>query len=100
MMFLENDLRNASKDYIDLIPGIAASYANLYMILDDDKIENLVKDLNSAKSSNERYKTLKKYSVGRLDPKFWEYQDWFSSKSYNEISNESGVLDLNRYLNI
>ncbi len=100
MMFLEDDLRNPTDDTLDVIHGIGGSYANLFIVLDEKKLSLMADELSRIKSASDSWEVIKKYGVSRNDPKFWEHHNWFSRQSFESLTNESGLLDLNRYLNL
>ncbi|MEC9283204.1 MAG: fatty acid cis/trans isomerase [Bdellovibrionota bacterium] len=100
MLFFEDDRRRPEKDSITLIRGMGASYANLMMKLDEQSMIGFVSEMKKAKSKDAVYKILRKYAMSRADSKFWELYDELNSQTYNPVSKERGVIDLNRYMNL
>lgn len=100
MLFFENERRWFEKDSLDLLPGIASSYANYFLVVEDEKdLEQIVTALKAAKNSEQVRAALKVFGISRVHPDFWFHYDWFTAQSFDPISNESGILDLNRYEN-
>ena len=99
MLFYESDRRNSKKDTLDIIPGVATSYPNLFMNMNDERLRAMLNQMNKTKSSQETLKVLKSFSVKRSDKMFWDYYMKFSQSSHNQSTNEFGFLDLNRYQN-
>ncbi|MCH2533452.1 MAG: fatty acid cis/trans isomerase [Bdellovibrionales bacterium] len=99
MLFFENDRRQPDKDDLDILPGVATSYANLYLVLNDKSIMQLAQKLKNAKNKPEVNSILKEYALLRTSKNFWKHHRWFSEQSSRAETNESGWLDLNRYLN-
>lgn len=100
MLLFEDERRNTDNDSIDIIPGVVASYPNLFMLLDEQKLLSFIKKLKVAKSSQDTWKVLKEFSLSRGDKEFWKHYEYFSKHTYEKSTNEFGYLDLNRYLNI
>ncbi len=98
MMFLEDDRRDPKSDDVDLIRGVATSYANAFIVLEPTQVSNFVRDLESASTPARMEEFLKKYVLARTNREFWAEYEWFSRKTVNRETNESGWLDLNRYL--
>lgn len=99
MLFFENDRRDTENDSLDILPGVATSYANLYIVLDNKAIKQLTQKLKKAKAKAQVNSILKEFSITRTNKDFWAHHQWFSEQSVRSESNESGWLDLNRYLN-
>ena len=70
------------------------------MKLDEQQMIGFISELKKAKSKAEVDAVLGKYAMTRTNPQFWEVYDELNSKTYNEVSKEGGVIDLNRYLNL
>ncbi len=100
MMFLEEDLRNPAMDTLDVISGVVSSYANLFVVLNSNQLNQFVSDVSGITSAKQSWAILKKYAVSRGDSNFWKIHGIFSERSFEPLTNESGILDLNRYLNI
>lgn len=99
MMFFEEDRLRPERDTLDVIKGVASSYANLIISLKRNQIESFVSDLTSAQTKTDVENTLIKFGVLRNDPRFWEIYNQVSSMTLNPQTNERGYIDLNRYHN-
>lgn len=100
MLFFENDRRRTEHDSLDILPGIATSYTNVYIVANGSQITQLSSKLSKANSKADVDKIIKEFGLSRQDKDFWKHHKWFSEQSARLESNESGWLDLNRYLNI
>lgn len=100
MLFFEDDRRHPENDSITMIQGMGASYANLIMKLDEQTMIEFISEMKKAKGKESVEKLLKKYSMSRSDSNFWQVYDELNSKTYNDVSKERGVIDLNRYMNL
>ncbi len=100
LLFLEDDLRDPSRDTLDVVSGVATSYPNAFFVLNRDQLKSFVSSFGSVDSAQAARAFLKKYAVSRASPTFWENYDWFSAHSQEPLSNESGSLDLNRYMDL
>jgi hypothetical protein len=100
MILYEDARRDHSIDYLTVLPGIATSYVNLFMELNESTLESFVGDLNQSLSNQKVLEVLKKYGVSRKNLKFWDIYDDFSKHTYSAVSHEQGQLDLNRYENL
>lgn len=98
MVFFESLRRDPSLDTLDILPVYAASYPNHFFDLDEVALQDMIKQLNQGQSSVDYCNTLKKFGVKRSDPKFWPLFDWFNEDFKKQDPIESGVFDLNRYL--
>lgn len=94
----ENDRRRPENDELMIIKGVATSYPNYFLLLNDHSAKSFFNEVSGNISIKQFRKILGRYGVTRTNEKFWEYYDWFSQKSYLPITNERGLLDLNRYL--
>lgn len=97
MMFLETERREFKNDHFDIISGIASSYANLFIIINDNNLNKMISELKNINNSKDAIIWIKKYGLLRNQPDFWKNYNDFSRASYNPESNEQGWLDLNRY---
>lgn len=100
MLFFENDRRNRKNDSIDVLPGLATSYANYFLVLNKKQLEQFSQKMKSALTKNQTDSVLREFGITRNHKDFWEHYEWFSKNNYDVISNESGYLDLNRYINL
>ena len=91
---------NYNSDSLDIVEGIASSYANLFLVMNRSDLKEFSEGFAQLKNGDELWKFLKKYAVSRSDQNFWEHHKWFSEQSYEPLTNESGIIDLNRYINI
>jgi len=98
-LMFEQQRRNPEKDSIDILSGVAASYANLFLDVTEPQLLALAKQLLQAKTKDQVFGALHPFVVSRNDPNFWEIYEWFSKRSDDKITKESGWLDLNRYSN-
>lgn len=114
LLFFESLRREPQRDTLNVIPGYAASYPNLYLELHEDKIDDFVKDvtqianayphiedmakLEDGKTLNTNFAPIaKKYGVSRFRSDFWKVHESFNA-NYRRIDPvEAGLLDLNRY---
>lgn len=100
MILFEDERRNPANDTLSLVEGVGTSYANLFLTVEERDLEKFVEEFNRADSSAAVWNWMSKYAVSRSNPKFWEEYKWFSDRTTNRETNETGLLDLNRYLNI
>ncbi|MEE6249479.1 MAG: fatty acid cis/trans isomerase, partial [Bdellovibrionota bacterium] len=68
--------------------------------LDEQTMIEFISEMKKAKGKESVEKLLKKYSMSRSDSNFWQVYDELNSKTYNDVSKERGVIDLNRYMNL
>lgn len=100
MLFFEDERRRPENDSLDLLSGVASSYANYFLVLKDEhEVKTLVKELKGATTKDQVINALKIYGISRFNPNFWSYYDWFTQHTADSLSHESGLLDLNRYEN-
>ncbi len=99
LIFFENERRNPSKDSLDLIEGIATSYANIFIELSEDKFKTFLNELINSDSEAKVKNILKQYSISRTDKNFWDIYKQFSMQTTDRLTNETGWLDLNRFEN-
>lgn len=100
MLFFEDERRRPENDSLDLLSGVASSYANYFLILKDQhEVNKLEESLKVATTKDQVIKALKTYGISRHNPNFWSYYDWFTKQTTDPLSHESGLLDLNRYEN-
>jgi len=97
MLLFEDERRNPAGDNLDIIQGVATSYVNLFIVLKKEGLKKFVEEFEALKGSGELAGFLKKYGVSRKDQNFWKVYQKFSSQTLNPVSNERGLLDLNRY---
>ncbi len=100
MLFFESKRRRLEGDNIDILKGINTSYANLFMAVTESEFKEFAQSLIAATSKKQVNELLKKYAIARSSSEFWQHYEWFSKKSYEPLSNESGWIDLNRYMNL
>lgn len=99
MIFFEDERRNPKNDSVNLLEGMATSYANVFMDLDLKQLNQFSEDLQKAEGEKDIKKIIKTYAVSRKSPKFWELYKSFSDHTKDKLTNEMGWLDLNRYQN-
>jgi len=97
MLFFEQDRRREEQDTVDIIPGVATSYPNLYVVIPEDKLKDFSKMLEQTQSAIMINNIIEKFSIKRSHIDFWKHHKWFSEHTYNALTNETGHLDLNRY---
>ncbi|MCB0369095.1 MAG: fatty acid cis/trans isomerase, partial [Bdellovibrionales bacterium] len=100
MLLFEKERRRPEFDTVDIIRGAATSYINLIIEIKEEKLPFLYKDLSRSKNQNEINNVLRKYSLSRTNPNFWDIFQEVSSLTKNTQTNEQGTLDLNRYINL
>lgn len=100
MMFFEQDRRRKNGDTIDVIAGTATSYANLYVVIPKGRLPEFSKLLNETNSPTKALSIIEKYSISRSHYDFWKYHAWFSKHTHNKLTDELGLLDLNRYMGL
>ncbi len=100
MMFFEQDRRRESGDTIDIVAGAATSYPNLYLVVPYDRLPDFSRNLIQTHSAKKVFSILEKYSISRSHIDFWKHHKWFSEHTLNPLTNERGLLDLNRYMGL
>lgn len=100
MLFFEQDRRRISGDTIDIIAGTATSYPNLYLVIPEAKLKEFSHMLGQTQSAKKTFSILKQFSITRSHIDFWKHHFWFSNHTHNELTNEIGMLDLNRYMGL
>lgn len=99
MLFFEQERRNLKNDSLSVYRGIATSYANLFMKVKAEKLSQFIDQVNSVKSEEDLSQVFNIYGVSRKSDQFWKEYEWFSARTIDRETNESGWLDLNRYVN-
>lgn len=100
MILFEQLRRRPSHDSIDIIQGLATSYANLIIDIKARELGSFYNDLNTAKNSGQVWEVLKKYGLSRSSKNFWSSFDELNTLTTNSKTNERGIVDLNRYINL
>lgn len=100
MLFFEDERRNPANDSLDLLPGAASPYINYMLVLSGEQLTAFTQALRNAKDKAAVDNVLAEFGITRDSPDFWKHYDWFSARAIDRLSNESGWLDLNRYINL
>ncbi len=100
MMFFEQDRRRPQRDQLDIITGTATSYPNLYLVVPEEKLKEFSHMLEQAHTGEKVLAIMERFSISRSHIDFWKHHNWFSNHTYNELTNEKGLLDLNRYMGL
>ena len=100
-LFYEDSNRMPENDTFHIFKGFVGSYPNLFLIVDEKKLNEFIADFTQLSPKNRKFlKFIDKYGVRRLDRDFWEYSDWFNKKIREISPMKAGLFDLNRYANI
>lgn len=98
LMFKEESRLDPAKDDIDFIEGFIGSYINMFLEINQDDLPvffNLIKNYNP--KNEDDLENIRKFSLNRANPRFWEIYDDFEKKFKEFEKLEYGIMDLNRY---
>tara|TARA_R110002050_G_scaffold141251_1_gene266293 strand:+ start:49880 stop:52165 length:2286 start_codon:yes stop_codon:yes gene_type:complete len=97
-LFNEDQRLDATKDRLNFIEGFVGSYPNIYLDIKQEEITEFFELLSHCNEGKEKYaRRIKKFSINRSDPEFWNEFDWFQNKYYQSDKINAGLFDLNRY---
>ena len=116
LLFFEDLRRQPQFDTLDILPGLAADYPNYYFQVDEADIGTFVSEIEKLKGDTlsrddvEKYEKVRKlnpllmdlakrFGISRQRADFWDYNDWVNAQYLKEEPVESGLVDLNRYVN-
>ncbi len=98
LMFKEESRLDPSKDDIDFVEGFVGSYINMFLEVNQNDLPIFFKLLKDYDPNNiEHLEYIKKFSINRANPRFWEVYDDFENKFKELEKLEYGIMDLNRY---
>lgn len=97
-VFGEKKSLRPEMDSINFVPGIAASYPNMYFHLSEADVPRFVSQISSLDGTPQTWRAiLQKFAVLRSSEKFWDFNDWVTKQSIALDPVEGAPLDLSRY---
>ncbi len=103
-MFEEKVRRSYRDDYLTVHRGFVGSHPNIFLEIPEGELASFVDEISSIlKNTDEKSEIWKKFYsskwiVSRFNPKFWETYDFFNQAYLKYDKEESGIIDLTRYL--
>jgi len=97
LLFDEESRLEPSKDRINFVKGFVGSYPNIFIVVNQDDLNDFFNLLQTYKDTPLDNKRVSKYAINRADANFWEHFDWFNEEFKKQDSLEYGLFDLNRY---
>jgi len=98
-LFSGRSNRDPKNDTVTIVKGVHASYPNLFLDIKSSDISGLAKMAASVSNKAQLTQLVAKYGVRRTSPHFWATADFFEFIFEKQNPVESGILDLNRYIN-
>jgi hypothetical protein len=97
LLFDEESRLEPSKDRINFVKGFIGSYPNLFVVVNQNDLNEFFNLLQNYKDTPNDDKRISKFVINRADSNFWENFDWFNNEFKKQDSLQYGLFDLNRY---
>ena len=97
-LFAESLRREPEKDTLTIMKGPIGSYPNFFFKVDEAELASFTHDLQAVRTEEQWLSFINAYGVRRSDGDFWETADYFQNAAIGRHPRESGLLDLNRYV--
>ncbi len=95
LMFKEENRLDPTKDDIDFIEGIASTYPNIFIVVNEDDIGQFFEILKHFDKTD--INAINRFVILRSHLQFWKYYDYLEDSFKKQNPLEYGLMDLNRY---
>ncbi|MEM8630009.1 MAG: fatty acid cis/trans isomerase [Pseudomonadota bacterium] len=97
-LFREESRREPASDQMTIVPGIIGSYPNFFFRIAQSDLDGFVDMLRDVRSQTDWMEFVKAHGTRRASPDFWAVSDRIHEIFSLIAPIQSGVLDLNRYV--
>ena len=98
-MLWEKARRLPGEDTLTIVPGFAGSYPNFFFDVDLAQLPDFVSRILNLGSEEQARQLFATYGIGRTQPNFWQYADFFNRQHRLSQPVTAGLFDLGRYEN-